>query len=182
MSRSGRYQRLGCAAALATVALTAGCGTSKELAAMTCPKVLPAPDADTVALFPPSGAHDARDVQVAARIMDASGTCQREAHGIAVLLEIKAHADRANPGIKDADLPYFVALIDAQQHVLTQVGYNLHVEFLPGETYRNTPAERLTVHLPLKTTAAGAEYSIVVGFQLSPDQLAFNRSQHQPQQ
>ncbi len=53
-----------------------------------------------------------------------------------------------------------------------------HVEFLPGESYRRMPAEKVTVHLPLINKSDSTIYTIIVGFQLTPDQIAFNRAAH----
>jgi hypothetical protein len=40
------------------------------------------------------------------------------------------------------------------------------------------PTEKITTHLPLHSTAAGGSFTLIVGFQLTPEQLAFNRAQH----
>ena len=86
------------------------------------------------------------------------------------------YAERASLDIKDAAFPYFVALLDPDEHVLTEAGYQLPIQFLPGESYRRMPAEKITVHLPVTNQASGAAYTVVVGFQLTPNQIAFNRA------
>ena len=161
--------------ALALVAITlAGCGSNKA-ADLTCPQIVPAPGADTIALFGPGG-HTAKDVVVGGKIYSVDAKCVREKVGVAVNAEIAFYAERSRMDIKDATFPYFVALIDPNEHVLTEEGYQLPFQFLPGESYRRVPAEKITVHLPVKNQASGGAYTVIVGFQLTPDQLAFNRA------
>ena len=78
---------------------------------LTCPAVVPAPGADTIAMFSPAG-HASKDVVVGGRIFDLSAKCEREKVGLAVNAEIVFMAQRATTEIKDATLPYFVALVD----------------------------------------------------------------------
>jgi hypothetical protein len=77
--------------------------------------------------------------------------------------------------IKDAAFPYFVALIDPDGQRLSEEGFQLPFPFLPGDSYRLLPVEKITVHLPVKNQGAGGAYTVLVGFQLTPDQIAFNR-------
>ena len=147
---------------------------------MTCPKIMPAPGADTIALFGPGG-HTVSDVKVGGKFSGLHSTCVREKVGVAINAQIQFYAERASLDIKDATFPYFVALLDPNEHVLTEAGYQLPIQFLPGESYRRMPAEKITVHLPVKNQAEGGAYTVVVGFQLTPDQLAFNRAAARPQ-
>ena len=169
--------------ALALVAvgtLAASCSSSKQ-AAFGCPRVITAPGTDKIVLFGPNG-HEAKDVKVYGQITDLDFTCKRQKTGVAVNAEIKFYGERAGPQITDATFPYFVALVDPNQHVVTQEAYQFKMEFLPGESYRRMPAEKVTVHLPLRKPTDANDYRIVVGFQLTPDQLAFNRTARpQPQ-
>jgi hypothetical protein len=69
-----------------------------------------------------------------------------------------------------------VALIGPGEKVLSQEQFLEKVEFIPGEPFRRTLAEKITVHVPLRDKADSASYTVVVGFQLTPDQIAFNRA------
>ena len=162
-----------CAAFALAISMLSGCSSDKK-ADITCPKIIPAPGADAIALFGPGG-HAAKDVRVGGKITDLAAKCVREKVGIALHAEIAFYAERADMAIRDATFPYFVALIDPDGQVLTEEGFQLPFPFLPGESYRRLKPEKVTVHLPLKNQAAGSTYTVVVGFQLTPDQLAFNR-------
>ena len=169
------YFRAGAAVAILGLTL-AGCGgTSPEIAKMTCPEVVPAPGTETIVLFRPGG-HSAQDVMVTGKVYSANIRCQHEKAGVAALTELTFYAERSGPRILNANLPYFVAVVGPSQKVLAQEAFDAHVAFLPGEPYRRLPAEKITVHLPVRNTASASDYSIVVGFQLTPEQLAYNRS------
>lgn len=171
-----------CAALALAVLMLSGCSSDKK-ADLGCPKIMPAPGADTIALFGPGG-HAAKDVVVGGKIYDLQAKCRHDKVGVALNAEIRFYAQRASMDLKDATFPYFVALVDPDEHVVVEEAFTLPFPFLPGETYRRLPAEKITVHLPLKTPSEGSAYTVLVGFQLTPDQLAFNRSTRpqQPQQ
>jgi hypothetical protein len=160
--------------ALAFAALMlSGCSSDKKVD-ITCPKIMPAPNADKIALFAPGG-HAAKDVVVGGRITDLEGKCVREKLGVTLNAQIEFYAQRATMDIKAATFPYFVALVDPDGRLLTEEAFTLPVPFLPAESYRIMPAEKITVHLPVKNQEAGSAYTVLVGFQLTPDQIAFNR-------
>jgi hypothetical protein len=141
----------------------------------TCPNVGQAPGADKIPLFGPAG-HASKDVVVGGRIYDISTNCERDKVGLVIDAKITFVADRASAATKDATLPYFVALVDPQQRVLTEESFQITVQFVGGEAERRMPPEDITVHLPVKDPTVGNAYYVIVGFQLTPDQIAFNRS------
>jgi hypothetical protein len=161
---------------LAAAGLLFGCSVSSNPNAATpCPKLIAAPGADSIVLFGPGG-HDRRDVIIGGKFYSAAATCRREDPGFAVNTEIEFYAERVNLLVKDTTFPYFVALVDPQEHVMAQESYQVSIQFLPGESYRRTPVEKITVHLPVRNRASATSYAVIVGFQLTPDQIAFNRS------
>ncbi len=167
------------AVAAAAVSL-AGCGESSTRAGLTCPAVIPAPGADTIAIFGPGG-HEAKDVLVGARFYSLNSTCAREKVGVAVNAQIEFYAQRLVFETKSVTLPYFVALVDPGQHVLSEESFQITLPFPAAEYYRRSAPEKITVHLPVKDQAQAAAYTVVVGFQLTPDQIAFNRAAHSQQ-
>ena len=162
------------AAAILGMAVSS-CGTSSSISKMTCPPLIAAPGTNTIAVFRPGG-HSAQDVIIRGRLYQADVHCAREKTGVAANAELTFYAARVSPYIADANLPYFVAVVDPTQKVLAQEGFRLHVVFEPGVAIRKMPPEKITVHLPVQNTATAGNYALVVGFQLTPDQLAYNRS------
>jgi hypothetical protein len=132
-------------------------------------------------MFGPGG-HDAKDVLVGGRIYEIDTKCLHEKVGLIINTEITFYGERASNDLPDTTFPYFVALIDPAGKVMQEDAFKAPMNFVPGERYRRTPVERISVHLPLKNTADGGAYTVLVGFQLTPDQLAFNRSQQQRSQ
>jgi hypothetical protein len=175
-SGMGRVRALEALGVLALAALS-GCGSSSSSGPLACPQIVPAPGADAIALFGPGG-HAMKDVMVGGRFYDLSAVCTPLKVGLDVTAQISFYAERVSLGIKDATLPYFVALVGPDQQVLAQEQFQENVAFLPGETYRRTLAEKITVHLPLRNKSDSSSYTVIVGFQLTPDQIAFNRAAH----
>jgi hypothetical protein len=169
-----------CAAlAFALLALW-GCSGNKKLD-LTCPKVMPAQGADTIVLFGPGG-HDAKDIIVGGRIYSLDAKCLQQKVGMTVDADIVFYGERTDRAQPNVTFPYFVALIDPTDKVLQEESFEVPINFVPGEIYRRSPAEHITVHLPLRNVASGGAYTVLVGFQLTPDQLAFNRSRQRTQQ
>jgi len=173
LGRVARAARV--ASALAAMAVLAGCSSSKPNAGNPCPSIVAAPAADSIFLFRPGG-HERKDVIIAAKVYQLNVACTREKTGFAVDAEIEFYAERVSNLVQDTTLPYFVALVDPAQHVLLERAFTVPIQFLPGEGFRRTYPEKITIDLPVRDRASATGYAVVVGFQLTPDQLAFNRS------
>jgi hypothetical protein len=165
---------LGRAVGALGLVILAGCSSNPNTG-NACPAIIAAPSADSVFLFGPGG-HERKDVIIVGKIYDLTDSCTRVADGLSVDTQISFYAERVSNLVKDTTFPYFVALVDPSQRVLAQNAYTVPVQFLPGEAARRTPPEKITVHLPMSQRAGAASYTVVVGFQLTPDQIAFNRS------
>jgi hypothetical protein len=167
------------AAALAILALAACSSSRNPNAGNPCPAIVAAPAADSIFLFAPGG-RERKDVIIAAKLYELRVSCTRVKTGLSVASEISFYAERVSNLVKDTTLPYFVALVDPAQHVLMERSFEVPIQFLPGEGFRRTPPEKITVDLPIRDRASATGYSVIVGFQLTPDQLAFNRSVRAP--
>jgi hypothetical protein len=175
MSLVGRAAGLAVAAAAVSLAGCSSSGSTRE--GLTCPPVIQAPNADTIAIFGPGG-HAAKDVLVGARIAKVDTTCAREKDGVVINTELSFYAQRAFAETKSVTLPYFVALVDPQQRVLDEESFQVRLDFPAAEYYRESPTEKIAVHLPVTDRSEASAFTIVVGFQLTPDQIAFNRAAH----
>src|ERR1700722_9966608 len=65
---------LGVARAVALAALVASCSSSKDAKEMSCPTTLPAPGADTIAVFHP-GSQEPKDLLFAGQISNLTAEC-----------------------------------------------------------------------------------------------------------
>ena len=164
-------------AALLTAALVlglAGCSDfGPKTNAYTCPQATTVPDLQTIARIAPGGTD--QDVQTAGRIASVSSGCTDEDGGIVANLSIDFTALRTGPGIKHIDLPYFVAVDDASGNILGKQVFAIGLNF-PGESATMKTTEKVTTHLPLKNPQLGDIYTIIVGFQLTRNEIDFNRA------
>ncbi len=155
----------------------AGCSTfSADRNNFTCPAATTVPDLATIAHLAPNGGDGA--VQSAGRIASVLSTCDKEDAGIATFLSIEMAALRTGPAIKHVDLPYFVAIADNSGNILGKEQFIAGLDF-PGEAATIRSTEKVTAHLPLKNPQLGNVYTVIVGFQLTKNELDFNRAHQQ---
>jgi hypothetical protein len=72
------------------------------------------------------------------------------------------------------DVPYFLAVLEGGQ-ILDKKIYPAHIVF-PANTDQVTwNSEGVHMVFPVSATKSGAAYTVLAGFQLTPDELAVNR-------
>ena len=87
---------------------------------------------------------------------------------------VRGPADRS----RVADFSYFVALVDPDRNILVQEPFQVHFDFKDNRTQLAT-REEISPHLPLSDVKQASNYQIWIGFQMTADELAYNRSQKQ---
>lgn len=167
--RRGAWLRL---AVLAIAALSSGC--SSDATSLTCPGAQIAPDLDAIVQFPPGSGRALSDIQLGGKIRAVSAACSREKSGIASDLDISFFAARNTLQLRRSDLPYFVAIADNTGTILAKQNFTATAQFTGTQNYTEFH-EKITTHLPVRSAADGDSYAIIVGFQLSAEELAFNR-------
>jgi hypothetical protein len=150
---------LGAVAALLVVGLS-GCGWFSRDSKLVCPRAVIAPDIGTVTLLPPGS----NIPSATGEITEVSSTCRKTDKGIASDLKIDMTISGAGT------FPYLVAVVDANETVL-----NEHVFTVAADGSRSTK-EQVTVLIPTYDPQSGGNYAVLVGFKLTPDQLAYNRA------
>ena len=174
-----KARRIASVAIAASLALLAtACTSGKSAAPLVCPIATIAPGLNVIPQFGPGAGREPSDVRVSGILTSIKNQCDQTDKGIAIHAVIGLLARRVSPEIKVAQLPYFVAVADTQQHILQKQGFILNVRFLGDEAYHNS-SDDITIDLPLKTVSAGGEYVVLTGFQLSNSQLDFVRSHRQ---
>lgn len=153
----------------------AACSSSMEESG--CPRIGLLPDAERVTVFKDTGGLDITDVIGTGKIDKITGVCEVDEDGqIFVTLSldlIAALGPTAQP--QSLVLPYFVAVTDADQQVLTKDPAQITVRF--DEDARNTKStiEIATFAMPGVGSFVKDEYIVIVAFQLTPNQLNYNR-------
>jgi hypothetical protein len=156
----------------------AGCGGTESVGKLVCPTPLVAPDLDVAADLRPGGGPD--DVRFGVKVVSVNSNCSSEKVGLTADVRIGFVVARADPKLTRGEFGYFVAVADAQRNILNKKEYKVSVEFSPRLSRLNV-SDQVAVGLPLHNLSDGGKYLIVVGLQLTPEQLDFNRKQQQSQ-
>ncbi len=137
-----------------------------------CPQVAVLQQAQTLTLFLPNRQDVAARVSTA-QITGVSGACKLEKKKNAVLVTVRATflADNgpANNGAP-LSLPWFAA-ITAGNNIIQKVLYSQTLKFAGNNTTTGALAKPVKIELPNMPDTANTE--ILVGFQETPDQLAY---------
>ncbi len=152
-----------------------------ETAQPSCPNVAVVAETAQVTKFRPGPGRDLTDVVVDARIADFDGSCTIDtgegANGeVEVELRLLITASRG-PANQDrrAQVRYFVAVGDNNSAILAKETFTSAFEF-EGNRSTQSMIEELDQRIPLRAGESGEGYQILVGFQLSEEEIAYNRA------
>jgi len=70
--------------------------------------------------------------------------------------------------------PFFVAITSASGEILAKEIFAAPLSYQSGQTSQNY-SEKLRQIIPIENKDRGSRYKVLVGFQLTPDQLTYNR-------
>jgi hypothetical protein len=167
--------------ALALVAAIASCSRQQnDVGAPPCPKVAVLADAAHLAVFRDGPGRDLTDIRYEADIGRISGDCIYKKRNTSVTVDMKLMITaKRGPADRDrvAPLAYFVAVVDAESHVLARKEFESQIEFGPEQAEVATQ-EELEEIIQLKKDQPGSDYDVLVGFRLSPEQVQRNRAAH----
>lgn len=185
-----RLRRLGLAAA-ATAVLTAcgsggisnpfargdeaGDGQSSQGPA-ACPTVLIVQDAAELTLFAPTGGRDLTDVVATATFGPFQGQCDYFDDRVDVRLTLFVVGERG-PALQSdrVVVEYFVSILDPEDRITVKREFPVELRFAGPSLSQTASREVLAQSIPLTDQALGSGYEILIGYQLNPDQLEFNR-------
>jgi hypothetical protein len=165
--------------AIAGLMALAGCSGQPKPgeAALACPKVSIVRDLAEMTQFR-AGGRDGSDVVARAALADYSGNCDYTSDGVTVNLSLYVVAERG-PALQgnQASYRYFVAVTPpnaAQPSAKSE--FESTIDFPAGQA-RAANKEEVTPQIPLPRDGNAKDWQVLVGFQLTPEQLAYNRSQ-----
>lgn len=159
---------------LLVVPLLAACTSSREQ--QSCPAVGILRDLQQYADFGRAEKPSRAEFVAAARLDGVQADCRTEEKGTVVNVDVAMRAFRGpRLGGDRVEFPYFIAVLDRDGRILAK--QNLSVAFsLTEQDKMVEKTELVRVTLP----AGGTKHEagrVLVGFQLSPEQLAFNRGE-----
>jgi len=168
----------------AAVSLVAGCSSSKEVRSPTCPRVLVLADAATLTAFVPGRGTDVLDVDYEVEIADLLSGCKVDRSDkknpilpLAVAPIFVVGRGAANPD-GTATFAFFVSVVDRANEIVNKVDFPIALKF-DGNRNRVVIREDdppVSVNIPLVGTADPFDYEVVVGMQLTQQQLDFNQA------
>lgn len=161
--------------------LLTDCGPKRNEFAPPCPQAAYLADAAELNRYRPgaaSGGNDVTDLILHGRVAGLSGACKpgdtndKVAVSLSVVLELTrgpAMVGRAT------DVEYFVAITDGNS-ILDKRVFTSHVEFPDNVDHAGFQSGEIDLALPVSATKSAAAYGVLVGFQLTPDELVRNRA------
>lgn len=160
--------------------LVVACSGEPQTSAI-CPRPGILPDANTVAVFREGGGRDITDMVVQAQVVEVRVDCtyaKRSARpSVTLELQIAIAAERGPADrTRRAVVPYFVAIVDAERNIIAKENFTAAFEWTDNRP-RVGRVDVWEPYIPLARNMDGPSYQVMVGFQLTADQLAWNRSQ-----
>lgn len=166
-------------AALGMSLAGASCSLFDSTPQHPCPQVGVPRDAATLTRFRPGQGRDLTDVIFDARVQDVKLSCTYNSDGADVDLLVVLRVDRGPASQeRSATVPYFVAITDPQRHVLAKQVFTKTLAFPPNVS-RVTDSDESEELIPLPKGKSAQRYGVVVGMQLTPDELKYNRDKFQ---
>ena len=167
-------------AALAATVLVAGCDQTRRQPP-ACPAIVVVGETAELTQFRPGPGRDLTDVVAEGRIDRFDGFCEtdrnRDGTGeVSVELQVFVVIARGPANTtRTASYEYFVAIADTSERILAKQTFSADVAFEDNRN-RLTAFETLEQKIPLAVNQDGGAFTVYIGFQLTPDQLAYNRA------
>ncbi len=181
------------AAALVLVLALAGCTMYQNLEekfigkALPCPRVSILADAATITRFKEGVGRNLIDVDFKGALTDFKGSCGYDidddtgsgtlSMDLAVVMDLER-----GPANRDREIgfEYFISVTDSSKKVLNKERFNVKVAFPGNQTvlkWSEDPDDPVILTIPLKAGERGKNFSIFLGFQLSPEEYQYNQRQ-----
>jgi hypothetical protein len=165
--------------ALATIAgMTAGCTSTPST---PCPGVSILGDASEITLFAQGRGQDLTDVAYRASIERVASNCDytRAGDTVTSTVAVRLVATRG-PAAQSSEetFVFFVAVVDKDQKILARERFDSTFTFQANQR-QAAAIEEIEQILPIRADLRGIDYEILVGFELTPEQLEFNRQERQ---
>lgn len=172
-----RRSCLAIAAVVAAALLVAGCGIfERDKRPGACPRFLILGGANELTKFRPGPGRDPTDVAFRATVADFTGTCEYDKNTVRVNLYVVFDILRGPaPGSREAEFDYFVALPQFHPAPQGKQVFSVKARFdrdLPRLAYR----DGVILAIPIKDKELGSNYEVYIGFQLSPEDVEYNRA------
>lgn len=146
---------------------------------IACPTLsLPADVAD-LTRYQPGAQPDLSTLVLDARVQAIDGSCRRGRRDASVVVAMTSRfrVERGPAGTERAvDLPWFIAVVeDGTDRILSRQTFTQRATFAPNTTRVNVASPPIEVVFPVAEGRRVQDHRIMVGFLLSPEEVALNR-------
>lgn len=145
-----------------------------------CPRLSLPSDVADLSRHVPGLPPDLSTLVLDARIQALEGACRagRRGESVTVSLSARFQAERGPAGTERvADLPWFIAIVeDGTETILNRQGFVQSITFAPNATRADATSQRVELVFPVRAERRIQDHSIMVGFLLTPEELALNRA------
>ena len=161
------------------VAGLAGCGPTRDEFPPPCPRpVIPAVTGDLALYRPGSTGEHLTDELISGRMMGIQGQCKlaSDKHKLDTTVQFAIQLTRG-PALagRAVDVPVYLALTEGTA-ILDKRVFVLRGVFPPNVDTITVTTGELEMKLPIDATKSGAAYSVMAGFQLTPQQFEAARA------
>ncbi len=140
-----------------------------------CPHLSILGDAAQVTYFREGAGRDLRDVRSQARFGTVVSECKVDQGKVVTRTAIEIVADRGPVASETSGrFAFFVALIDPAERILAKEVFATPLEF-DRDRRRSGVVEQIEQRFTLRSGEQAVQYGILIGFQLSREQLEYNR-------
>lgn len=152
--------------------------TLPAVAAGSCPKIAILSDAAQL-VQADAKAKQTGAIDYVASLGQPKVSCVQATGAVQSSLSFQVEGASGEKQPRPASLPYFVAIMDGSQVWAKQV-FTVTLRFTANERAVKQTETVERVRIPLKAGKSGGDYRILVGFQLTPEQIAHNRNKRAP--
>ena len=170
------FRRLRLFIVLGALALAA-CESASDVggSAGLCPQTAILDDPSQIVRFKANTGNGPGDLLFHMRIRTFSGECDFDEKEIALDLRIAMEALRGPANEKgQAEFTYFVAVLGLEKKILVRQEFPIIVKFDSNEKRMNF-TEAITVYIPRRKNDSTADYLVYLGYEMTPEELAYNR-------
>ena len=151
---------------------------------MECPMVSILPEASSITRYAKGMRRTVLDVDFSGKITGIEGKCFYELNSdtdfgivtINVITKFKMRRGSANKSQK-ADFLYFASVVNNQGKVLEKQTFPYSIKFSKNRSWVKNEDSPIELIIPLADENIGQNFTVFVGFQLSQEELEFNRNQ-----
>lgn len=144
---------------------------------LPCPRVEVLPGADVITIFREGDGRDLVDVRFEGVLAPVSGVCIYEADDVAVVVELVLRIGAVKGPAAESQIeefPFFVAIAEKTGEIIAKKIFTSPIE-IPEGFRRGVVQEEMQQRIPLSGLKHGGDYVIIIGFQLTKEQMELNR-------